>query len=303
MKSSRLLILLLLILPSPAAAGALAVEADLGARVERFDWSIAAPGGSPDVLSELSWRDVTFAVLGGGFNYQPEPRLVLLGRAEYGVAFSGEVRDSDYLGSGRSDEFLRSVSRAAGSEQYTLTAALGLPLTHEANAWRLRLLPLLGIAYARQQLRLRDGVWVIPASGGRIKGLDSVYDANWFGPWVGLELGLENQAGYGLELRLERHFPRYEADAYWNLRDDPAAGSWCMKRFAQWADGRGSSAAFTGRYQAGPWQWHAAIAWSAWDTKPGTDRVYFCDGASAITGFNGAERESVSIAVGAGYRF
>lgn len=303
MKIGRCLTLLIVLLPLPIPAKQLTVEAEVGLRTERFEWSIADVDGSPDVLSELTWRDVRFTTLGLTAHYQLGPRLLVLGELEYGRAYDGEVQDSDYRGDRRTGEFLRSISSADGSELFGINAAIGVPLERISQHWRLRAMPMAGFFRSSQRLRITDGVWVIPEAGGEIVGLDSRYDADWFGPWLGLELAAENVGGYGLSLMLARYAADYEADAYWNLRDTPAAGPYCLRRFEQWADGDGTRVALRGHYRFDRWRFLTTLSWSEWDTDAGTDRIYLCDGTVGDTRFNGAHRESTSIAVGIGYGF
>lgn len=299
----RLTLLLLFFLLLPLPAQQLVLEAEVGLRTERFDWSIADVDGSPNVLSELTWRDLRFTTLGLTAHYQLGPRLLLLGQLEYGQAHDGEVQDSDFLADHRTGEFLRSISSADGSELLGISAAIGVPLERVSQHWRLRAMPLAGLFRSSQRLRITDGVWIIPEAGGEIAGLDSRYDADWFGPWLGLELAAENVDGYGLSLMLARYAADYEADAYWNLRDTPAAGQYCLRRFEQWADGDGTRVALSGHYRFDRWRLVTTLSWSEWDTDTGTDRIYFCDGTVGDTRFNGARRESTSVAVGVGYDF
>ena len=49
--------------------------------------------------------------------------------------------------------------------------------------------------------------------------LHAKYDAQWKGPWVGLELDGSMRKFLG-HIRFEYHFPDYYAQAEWNLRTE-----------------------------------------------------------------------------------
>jgi hypothetical protein len=283
------LLLLSLALSAPAgAASQLALEADY--RLDEFEWSIAGPGGTPNVLSELSWTDLRIAQL--GLRGQTDlGALVLRAVGHYGEAYAGSVRDSDFLGDDRTGEFLRSVDSADGSRFTDVQLAAGLPLPLLQQGWRVALTPLLGVAYHRQELRIRGA-----------QGLDSRYRAEWLGPWAGLELAARHPRGFGATLRAAYHFQTdYDAEAAWNLRQDFAQ----PVSFVHAADGEGATLALIGSYTppASPWSIALRASWQRWRTDAGTDTLFFADGGSTVSRFNGAEWQSLAVSVGGRYRF
>jgi glutathione S-transferase len=71
-----------------------------------------------------------------------------------------------------------------------------------------KITPLAGLSYHAQNLTMQNGVQVIsdygwPTPLGPFSSLDSSYDAKWYGPWIGLELGWlgwqKNKSTSGLE--------------------------------------------------------------------------------------------------------
>lgn len=283
------LLLLLLIGGAPAgAASELALEA--GYRLDEFEWSIAGPGGSPDVLSELSWTDLRIVQLGlrGQTDLGP---LQLRVAGYYGEAYAGSVRDSDFLGDDRTDEFLRTVNSAEGSTFTGAELAAGLPLPLSQRNWRLQLIPLVGLSYQRQDLRLQGE-----------QGLDSRYRAEWLGPWVGLELAARHRGGFGASLRADYHFEtNYDAEATWNLREDFAQ----PVSFVHEAGAGGTALALIGSYAPPASNWSLALRadWQRWTTEIGTDTLFFAAGGSSVSRFNGAEWESTALSLSGRYRF
>jgi hypothetical protein len=192
-------------------------------RRARMDWNIAGSlvGTGPNVLSELSWKDLDIAQISGAAQVTVSDRLVLLGRIAYGMVVNGRVRDSDYNGDNRTLEYLRSDSKGDGNigdgsigfgYRFRLFAAVK-PAVYLA--------PMAGYSLHLQYLKISDGRQIIPATGA-IDNLDSNYNAEWSGPWLGMNVRLEADERTAVIVNAEYHRAYYYAEANWNLRDDLA---------------------------------------------------------------------------------
>ncbi len=89
------------------------VQPNLSQQTHTMDWSITAQSGSPNVVSELQWQQVTMDVVGAdvmaeiGHNWQWQMGVVS------GQGATGSVIDSDYNGNNRTQLFSRSTSQVA----------------------------------------------------------------------------------------------------------------------------------------------------------------------------------------------
>ncbi len=200
-----------------------------GYRHDKFNWNIANSGGSPNILSELTWKDLQiYEVKASGDVIFPNA-FVIDGSGAYGEITKGKNQDSDYAGDDRTAEFSRSNNRSDDGQTADLSAGLGyrLNINEYTNFWDVNSLfvtPLAGYSYHKQNLQATDGVQTLSTPGitralGPFDGLNSHYDAEWQGPWVGFKLEGALKRLYGL-IRFEYHWVNYYAQGDWNLRDD-----------------------------------------------------------------------------------
>jgi len=292
-----------------AAEGLPRFEMSLGAdyRLAKFDWSIAGDlaGANPNVLSELTWRDLEIpqvnAVARVGFG----DNVVLQAYGDYGQIINGENQDSDYLGDNRSLEFSRSNNDGRGNID-DLNVALGYhflafdPLAgHYAH-----ITPLAGYSLHHQNLKIKNGVQTIPATGP-LADLDSRYDAQWEGPWVGLNLRLEAGTRTALLIDMAYHWADYSAEADWNLRDDLSH----PVSYRHDTNGRGVVAVLGVIHTLSRhWEVLTRIESQHWSTDSGVDTVYLVDTSSGAvsattTRLNGVHWKTRLLGVAAIYRF
>lgn len=217
-----------------------------GYRIDDIRWNIAAPGGTPNILSELSWDNLQSAQLKTGFRIDSPWNIALLGSAAYGQIFSGKNQDSDYFGDNRTLEFSRSNNRTDAGNTLDLSSGIGYRFAFreaaKSNPW-LSITPLFGYSYHKQRLKITDGVQTIPAFGP-FPGLDSRYNTTWRGPWIGFDTAIVATDNLDFFAGLEYHWISYEAEANWNLRSDfqhPVS-------FRHKADGHGVTVSAGGRY-------------------------------------------------------
>lgn len=282
-----------------------------GYRQDSLDWNIA---GNVDVLSELEWTELEIYQLQLTMGLLTKPILPgarLAGRGLLGVGsiVAGDNRDSDYAGNQRSLEFSRSNNDAGDGRVYDLSLALGLQLEPRPG---LQLTPLLGLSYHEQQLVLRDGVQTLsqpqlvahasfsPPALGPLPGLDSSYDARWYGPWIGCDLSYQLSPRWRLSGTAELHWGEMKAQADWNLRTDFAH----PVSFRQIADAYGLVLGVAGHYALDErWALRLGANYSDWWTNPGLDRIYFADGRVGNTRLNQVNWSSFALLAGVQYRF
>lgn len=294
--------------PAAAATAGYQSSASLrsGYRQDRLNWSIAAPGGSPNILSELTWDRLDIAEVAGDVRWSDSSKLYLRGGANFGWITGRQCRDSDYYGDNRTLEFSRSYSKAGGSVwDATLGAGyrFDLPLTRDGG--RLHLMPLAGYSAHAQDVQMTDGEQVVSDFGftmplGPFPGLNSSYDALWHGPWLGLDMELTSGKRHTLLASFEYHWVNYKAEADWNLRGDfqhPVS-------YRHTADGEGIVASLGYRYRPAPdWSVQVQADYRDMGTDPGEDVTYLADGRSGTIRLNRVEWQSWSASFGITYNF
>jgi hypothetical protein len=269
-------------------------ELDNRYRVDQLDWNIAgnSAGTNPNILSELTWKDLKIYQITGTLRLSIDEGFYLRGGLGYGWIFSGTNQDSDFLGNDRAHEYSRSNNEAGAGN--VLDAALGVGYQFKLASGRLRLIPLVGYSYDKQNLVIRDGFQSISTPGltppyGPFQGLDSSYDAAWLGPWLGMDLLFSASNNLTLLATFEYHWADYKGEADWNLRNDLAH----PKSFEHDAFGRGFLISAGVDYAfAGRWSLGLSANYQKWRTDPGTDRLFYATGAIAASRLNEVNWES-----------
>ncbi len=290
-----------------------------GWRQDDFDWNVAADASgtaTPNILSELIWRDVTM------YEAKAESEVTLPdgwlrgthfeGLVSLAGIFDGEVQDSDFAGNNRTLEFSRSVGDADEGNAQAYSLAVGYKFEAERfldTGWRdtsLFMTPVVGYAYRSTDFSFGDSNLVVSRdfgenfSGGPlgpITGLDSSYDAEWKGPFIGLGLG----GVYGthrIGLKGQYHFADYEAEANWNLRDDFAH----PRSFIQGADADGIVLSADYGYEFSEnLLLNLQASYQDWTTDNGYDVIFFSDGTASNGRLNEANLQSQAYHVGLAY--
>jgi hypothetical protein len=273
-----------------------------GYRQDDLDYTIAAPSGSPDVLSELQWKDVESAMFETGIDVTYADHWHAEGKFAYGQVVDGHNQDSDYKQDNRQGEFSRSYSASDDGATIEVSGGLGyhLDIGGKRFAPRLRLTPKVGYAFHTQQFNDTNGVQVIPALG-HFGGLDSTYEATFFGPWGGLGTQLFLTDRLSLQGSVEYHWVDYEGTGNWNLREAFAH----PKSFTDEAEGDGIVASAGGRYRINPaWTVSLSADYQKWKANnKGISKTYFSDGSVGETRFNGVNWDSYGFNLGMAYRF
>lgn len=274
-----------------------------GYRRDELRWSKAGLGGQPNILSELTWKDLDIATVNLGATLYTKENWLVNFDFLYGEIYDGQNQDSDYLGNNRTQEFSRSNNGADEGNVMDLSVGFGkryLWPMNERLRTRFEWRPMAGLYYYSQDLKAVDGYQTIPAFGS-FPGLDSSYDATWYGPWIGIENLFIKQDAFELGLNVKYHYAFYDATAQWNLRSDFAQ----PESFTHEAQGGGFVTELTGAWHFSP---RLALTldlhyqkWMA--DRNGKEKINFADGSTVKLKFNEAEWESYGISLGLNYDF
>ena len=283
----------------------------LGYRVDSLDWTIDGAGNplgtSPNILSELEWRDMEILQLKGELSGSNAAGIYFRGYGNFGWVLDGVNQDSDYAESNRTAEFSRSINDVDGSRVLDLSGGLGLTFFLD-HAEQYRFIPMVGLSYHNQNMQMRGGNQVVsnvsnaqlldPAisslpSEGPFPGLNSSYEAEWSGPWLGADMLLDLRNSGKLLLRVEKHWVNYYAKANWNLREDfdhPLS-------YEHKSNGEGWVLELG--WQNAPieyqWVWGVKVSLQEWDAGVGQYLVHYADGSRSVSRFNGANWSSKSV--------
>ena len=282
----------------------LQIEAGYGYRRDRLDWHIAGDiqGKNPSILSEVTWKDLLIHEFQLGMRANLKS-LYLKGSINYGVIVAGENQDSDFAADNREMEFSRSNNDA--DQGSTLDGLIGAGYRFRPIVKSFSMIPLVGYSYHRQHLTMMNGYQTITWTGGPplgpFEGLDSNYEAEWQGPWIGLDLilDLERFAGILPPISLycdwEHHWADYSAEADWNLRDDFRH----PKSFEHEADGTGTVIKLGIRiHMHDRLSANLGYETQAWSTEEGIDRVFLTSGGIAVTRLNEVNWHSETYLIG-----
>ncbi len=295
-----ILSLALLLVAVPAQAGTWILDAQGGQHRTKFAWTIAGPGGTPNVLSELTFKSTgPKGTLNLRWLSESETFFVDT-RFTYGLNDSGEVRDDDFALNDRQGLFSRSMSTIGGNSLYGVQGQLGwrfLNTEHIAIAFTA------GYAFDYTSFRMTaPATQIVPAVPVDFSQLNSMYNARWNTVTIGLETQVPLHP-LPLAFVLKGHYwPNvdYTGKGFWNLRE----GFQQNPSFRHQADGNGGDVdvslllRFTTRWQA------TAGYHKIWmKTRGGRDQTFFTDGSSPVIPFNGADYRASAWYAGIGYRW
>lgn len=276
-----------------------------GYRTDDLNFNIAGTtaGTDPNILSELTWSDLQSFQIQGQGEVVFLDKVVLEGSAAYARIFSGDNQDSDYDYDNRTGEFSRSNNAADVGHMNDFSGGLGYRINLEKvldiyPVEKLSVTPLVGYAYNAQNLRMQDGYSTIPAFGA-FGGLNSKYETQWKGLWLGTEIAAKAEKLTG-SVRFEYHFLDYYADADWNLRSDFQH----PKSFEHSADGSGFVISTKFGYELTEnWQLSFKVDYHNYETERGIDKTFFSSGTILDTQLNVVNWYSYAISGGLKYSF
>jgi hypothetical protein len=269
-----------------------------GYRKDNLNWSIA--DGGINVASEVDWKNTVIAQMRATAKVHLWQGLQLLGTYSTGAVISGSNRDSDYAGSNRTQEYSRSDNQTGGAVR-DLSIGLGYKfrLFDLVPGISMTLVPQAGLSIHQQSLTMYDGQQTVPANGAII-GLNNSYNAQWKGPWLGMDVLLDLGEHFSLNTGVEYHRADYSADANWNLRSDfkhPVS-------FSHVAQGNGTLVSVGIAYRfSRSFQINTSLERQKWNTYQGYDQTNFSYGATNYYTLNPVSWDSTTWSLGAVYQF
>lgn len=217
-------------------------DVGMGLREDSLSWNIAGPFRTPNIASELNWKDVRSVEvsLNGGASILCSWPVHLSG--SYGWIYAGKMTDEDFFGEDRSGLFLKSRAKASRGEVFDLSLDGGHTFFLKKGV---QLTPRIGYRLSEQHLKEFHGFTEFnltdPDDVGPIEGLNSGYNAKWYGPFLGIKADVPLFGGL-LGFGFDYHYPNYSARGKANLRTD-IVGDYVHRS-------RGFGKEFFARYQA-----------------------------------------------------
>ncbi len=282
------------------------IHIEHGFRVDNLDWNRAGTinGTSPNVLSELMWRNMEMYQLkiwgdttineGCYFKWSVDYSWMT-----HGIFYSPESQDSDYFLDNRNFEVSRFISKTDGSTAYDASVATGYKFDSDSD--RFWIAPLVGYSLNKQNLTMKNGVRQIPdLPNPNFPNLNSNYRSLWKGPWFGVDLAYKEYKKLTVAGGFEYHINTYRADANWNLRTDfmhPLS-------FENNANGNGILAYFRGNYAiSSHWSLTAEREDRKFYTRPGVTAIYLANGFIFNSRLNRVNWNSTVVSIGTRYHF
>jgi len=277
-----------------------------GFRVDEFDWNIAGYNGQGqyiNVLSELDWEDLEIIQLGATGKLSvgkstAEYSVYIRGSVDYGWISDGIARDSDYNGNNRTMEIYRSISATENDNVLDSSIGLGIEKKYWQDILSIGLLG--GYSYHEQNMRLTNGEMLVPENNTLI-GLNSTYDSTWQGFFGGIDLELRPAPHFLFFGTIQYHWPDFEGEADWNLRDD-FAHPVSFRHNADKADGFVCILGGNYLFSSG-WILDLAFVYRNFSASDGMDLTFLNSGATLTTKLNEVNWQSSAVNVGLTYRF
>jgi hypothetical protein len=265
----------------------------VGFRTDNLTWSIAGRG--VNIASEVSWKKTAIAQLRAAGKINLGRDWVLRGAYTTGAVRSGANQDSDYAGNDRTQEYSRSDNKTGGAVR-DLSVGAGRKL------WlfdTLYVAPIAGLSIHQQSMTMYDGTQTIPANGA-FNGLNSSYDTQWKGGWLGADALLELPGNISMNATAEYHWADYSAEGNWNLRSDLAH----PVSFRHVANGYGKLFSAGASYRLSRnFMMSASFEKQKWSTYPGYDETHLSSGATNYYTLNPITWDSKTFSLAAIYQF
>jgi Protochlamydia outer membrane protein len=269
------------------------VKPYIGLQQSKFDWSIAgnAAGTSPNVLSELIWRNLKGPGFGLDIKYNITRQFSVKATNQYSSITKGEAEDTDYADDNRQNAFYFDLLNA--NKGYLYDA--GLQLSYQLLKFGdFNINPIVGLSYHQQKFHLLES-----ANNPDSKGLNSTYEARYKGFDFGAELVLKMQK-FSIGATVLSGFYTYSAKANWNLIPDFAkpvsfthkANSFSLSGDINLAVPLSKSLGLEVDYKI-----------NNINTCSGVDKAYFNSRATEETQFNGAKFRKNALLLGLNFSF
>ncbi|RQO64213.1 hypothetical protein DBR40_25860 [Pedobacter sp. KBW01] len=269
------------------------IKPSIGIQQAKSDWSIAgnASGTSPNILSELVWKNLKGPNFGFDVKYHITNRLSIKAGSQYSNIAKGEVEDTDYADDNRQNAFYFDLLDANKGYLFNTSLQLSYQLL---NLDRFAINPIIGLSYNQQKFHLLES-----ASNINSAGLNSTYQTRYKGFDFGLE-GTFKAKSFRVTAGILGGFYTYSAKANWNLIPDfqkPVSFTHAANSFA--LNGNINLAVPLNKTL----QIELDYKINNINTYSGVDRAYFNNKQAEETQFNGANFRANTIALGLNFSF
>ena len=270
----------------------LKVSLNAGYATEKLSWSIAgnAMGTSPNVYSELIWKNLKGTAIGINLKYQYLGKFFIEGQYRSKHTNSGWVNDTDYGADNRTFPTYTTTLNTHGGSSNNFSAGTGydLPLTK-----KLHLAGSIGYVRDQQRLLIND----TKSSNNLLK---SSYETDWTGAYIKLEPEYQLSNLIRISAGISYQQQNYKAKGNWNLRDDfqqPLSYSHHAKGYSLNNHLNVSIKVYKnlfvrldGNYQT-------------WETGNGTDKLFLITGKTPQTRLNEVNSSAYRFSSGVEMRF
>lgn len=204
---------------------------DVSGGLSRSDMNFTIAGDSqganPNIAEDFKWKGVkTIEAEARLRHYRPASKGPLRGDLQLeanlrgGLGLDGSVDGASYLGDNRTLQIGGITADADSGYTLGAQAALGYRFNiaqriRPTTRSFLTLAPLIGYGWEKEQFKL-EGFQVFPVPVPPAPYYKSEYNAQWHGPFIGLEAQWEHNR-HMLTLRGEYHRLNYKGDAEWDL--------------------------------------------------------------------------------------
>ncbi|WP_175632974.1 omptin family outer membrane protease [Pedobacter ghigonis] len=269
------------------------IKPSIGIQQAKSDWSIAgnASGTSPNILSELIWKNLKGPSFGLDIKYHITDRLTVKTSNQYGNITKGEVEDTDYADDNRQNAFYFDLLNA--NKGYLFNSSL--QLSYQLFSFdQFAVNPIIGLSYHQQKFHLLESASNITSAG-----LNSTYQTRYKGFDFGLE-GTFKAKSFRVTAGILGGFYTYSAKANWNLIPDfqkPVSFTHAANSFS--ISGNVNLAVPLNKTL----QLELDYKINNINTYSGVDRAYFNNKQPEETQFNGANFRANTIALGLNFSF
>lgn len=248
-----------------------------------LDWSIAGniAGESPNILSEVSWRNLKGTAINASLEVPILKSLYLIGSFSRSEITKGNATDTDYAEDNRTNP----VFKAELNSNDGYLANYQLKAGYHFDIGGVKLSPNIGYVNHTQYLHLTEAD--LPA-------LNSTYKTFWEGFSTGVELH-KYVKKFSLTTALDYHQVNYHAEANWNLIDEfkhPVSFSHIAKGFGLTTN---LKLLYRINKNIAPFINFDLCYWS---TGAGIDELYYEDGRIARTRLIDVSRNGYDLGLG-----
>ncbi|NOQ14363.1 MAG: hypothetical protein GQ583_07805 [Methyloprofundus sp.] len=272
------------------------VKMDTGYQHDTLSWSVAAPMGTPDTLTETRWRQNMWGLNGEVLLSSPWD-VVFKASGGYAWAYDGSGNETSYLHDGHNNAFSSVNSDVDGSTAWEASVALGyaFKFAQYDPVAQFNLTPLAGYMWQEQSLQLGNGVQTTPVQMPLGSALTNRYIASWEGAWIGFDTDVVLFERHQIFSSFSYHWADYRAEGQWQQNSalqQPTS-------FKHWADANGFLTSIGYRYMASEfWSAHLVFDYQNWDSAKGEEELYLSSGTLLRSQLNGVKRESFAVNMG-----